>query len=46
MPIGGWIIYFFVKCALSLMIGMFVTPFKIYQVEAKQLEDYTMNQAG
>lgn len=46
MPVIGWIIYFGIKLAVSLMIGMFVTPFKIYQIvkglkETKQLEEYT-----
>ena len=46
MPLMGWLIYFFIKFALSIMIGMFVTPFKIYQIikglkDAKQLELYT-----
>lgn len=46
MPIIGWLFYFLIKCALSLMIGMFVTPFKVYQVinglkKAKELEEYT-----
>lgn len=46
----GWVIYFFVKCMLSAMIGMFVTPYRIYKVvkglkEAKALEEYTKNAA-
>lgn len=46
MPVVGWIIYFGIKLVVSLMIGMFVTPFKIYQIvkglkETKQLEEYT-----
>lgn len=46
MPLVGWGIYFLVKLVLSLMIGMFITPFKIVQVvnglkEAKKLEEYT-----
>jgi hypothetical protein len=46
MPLIGWLIYFAIKFGISLMIGMFVTPFKIYQIitglrKAKDLEDYT-----
>lgn len=46
LPIIGWIFYFFIKLFISLMIGMFVTPFKIYQIvkelkEANNLEEYT-----
>ena len=29
MPIVGWLIYFFVKGVLSVLIGMFVAPFVI-----------------
>ncbi|MEH6988698.1 hypothetical protein [Cytobacillus firmus] len=50
MPLVGWLIYFGIKFALSLMIGMFVTPFKIYQIikelkQTKELEEYTRKQA-
>ncbi|MGG7619550.1 hypothetical protein [Bacillus coreaensis] len=46
MPLIGWVIYFGIKLVLSLLIGMFVTPFKIYQIvkgmkEVKELEEYT-----
>lgn len=41
----GWIIYFFIKLMLSMFIGMFVTPYKIYKIikglsNAKALENY------
>lgn len=44
----GWIIYFIVKLIISIIIGMFVTPFKIYGIvkglsDAKALEEYTNN---
>lgn len=44
----GWIIYFLYKIMISTMIGMFVTPFKIYKTikelsNAKLLENYTNN---
>ncbi len=29
MPIGGWILYFVIKGALSFVIGVFVAPFVI-----------------
>ena len=29
MPIGGWLIYLGVKLVLSIMIGIFVAPYKI-----------------
>ena len=29
MPVGHWVIYFLVKGILSLLVGMFVTPFVI-----------------
>jgi hypothetical protein len=46
LPLNGWIFYFVIKFALSLTIGMFVTPFKIYQIinglnETAKLEQYT-----
>lgn len=46
MPIIGWVIYFVTKFVVSLMVGMFVTPFKIYGIinglkRAKKYEDYT-----
>jgi hypothetical protein len=42
----GWLMYFFIKFALSVLIGMFVTPYKIYKIikglsNARALEDYT-----
>ena len=45
MPIVGWVIYLAVKLMLSMVIGIFITPFKIYQVlkkiyELKNLSDY------
>lgn len=51
MPLIGWVIYFGMKLGLSLMIGMFVTPYKIYQVvnglkRAKELEEYTVKDAS
>lgn len=46
MPLVGWIVYFLFKAMLSMFIGMFVTPYKIYQSitglqRSKQLEEYT-----
>jgi hypothetical protein len=46
MPLVGWGIYFIIKLMLSMMIGMFVTPFKIYQIinglkHTKEMETYT-----
>jgi len=38
MPVIGRAIYIFVKLMLSLLIGIFVTPFKIYQI-VKALKD-------
>lgn len=32
MPLGGWLIYFVIKLVLSLLIGLIVMPFKIYQI--------------
>lgn len=29
MPIGGWLIYVLIKLILSIMIGIFVAPYKI-----------------
>lgn len=42
----GWVIYFVIKLIISMIIGMFVTPFKIYGIikglsDAKGIEDYT-----
>lgn len=46
LSIPGWLVYFMIKLFLSSIIGMFVTPFKIYQVvkglkDVKDLEEYT-----
>ncbi len=45
MPIVGWLIYFGVKFSLAMVIGMFVTPFKLFQivkgmVDAKNMSNY------
>lgn len=45
LPWIGWLIYFIVKLTISMIIGMFVTPFKIYKIikglsESKDLENY------
>lgn len=42
----GWVIYFISKLVLSMLVGMFVTPFKIYGIvkgllDAKKLQEYT-----
>lgn len=42
----GWLMYFLIKLILSMLIGMFVTPYKIYKTikglsNAKALENYT-----
>lgn len=39
MPVGGWIAYYFVKAALSLFIGVFVTPVVIGRWIAKKLAE-------
>lgn len=49
LPLVGWLIYFFSKLVLSMMIGIFITPFKIYGIikglnVAKELENYTLSQ--
>jgi hypothetical protein len=46
LPIFGWVIYFFMKLLISVIIGAFVTPYKIYKIikgmsDAKKLEEYT-----
>lgn len=46
LPIGGWILYFTFKLVLASLIGIFVMPYKIYQIvtglkKAKLLENYT-----
>ena len=43
---GGWIFYFLLKFMIAILIGMFVTPYKIYKIfkeltDAKALVDYT-----
>lgn len=43
MPFIGWIIYFVIKFTISIMIGMFVTPFKIYGI-VKGLKQATANE--
>lgn len=32
MPLIGWLIYFFIKFMLSVLIGIFIMPIKIYQI--------------
>lgn len=32
MPILGWIFYFIIKFTLAWIIGIFIMPFKIYQI--------------
>ena len=32
MPLIGWIIYFYIKLALSMMIGGLVLPYYIYKL--------------
>ena len=29
LPVAGWLIFFFVKALLSVVVGAIVTPFKI-----------------
>lgn len=46
MSFVGWIIYFVIKILISMLIGMFVTPYKIYKIvtglkNAKELQNYT-----
>jgi hypothetical protein len=47
----GWFVYFIFKLLLSMLIGMFVTPYKIYKIakglyRANALENYTKNNAA
>ena len=47
MPIIGWVIYFIIKFALSMCIGIFVLPYQIFKIikgikDSKNLEDYTL----
>ena len=39
MPIGGWLIYLFVKGCLSLVIGMFVAPFVLSKTISEAVQD-------
>lgn len=44
----GWIIYFIIKLTIAMIIGMFVTPFKIYGIvkglsDSRHIENYTNN---
>jgi hypothetical protein len=32
MPVIGWVIYFSIKFGASLVIGIFIMPFKLYQI--------------
>lgn len=46
MSVIGWIIYFFTKLFLAMLIGMFVTPYQIYKIitglkTANELINYT-----
>lgn len=46
MPIIGWVIYFSIKLALSMLIGIFVAPFQIYKLyngfkQTQRLEQYS-----
>jgi len=38
LPLVGWVIYFAIKFVISLFIGPFITPYKIYQ-SIKGLKD-------
>lgn len=45
MPVVGWLVYFGIKFTLALFIGIFIMPFKIYQIvkglkELNTLESY------
>lgn len=40
MSFTGWIIYFFIKGALAVMIGVFVAPFAIGKKVANAVSDY------
>jgi hypothetical protein len=47
MPIIGWVIYFIIKFALSMCIGIFVLPYQVFKIikgikDSKNLEDYTL----
>lgn len=51
LPIIGWLIYFLVKFALALCIGIFITPYKIYKIisgylAARRLENHIKNNAA
>lgn len=39
MPLLGWVIYFIVKFFLSMVIGIFVAPFKISAMIAGSVND-------
>lgn len=46
LPWIGWLIYVFIKLSISILIGMFVTPYKIYKtvkelIQAKKDEMFT-----
>lgn len=48
LPLIGWIFYFIIKLTLAIFVGLFVTPFKIYQIvkgfiKAKELDAFVKN---
>jgi len=40
LPLGGWLIYIVMKFALSVLIGLFVAPFRIGAALADRICDY------
>ncbi len=43
MPIGGWILYYVIRGALSFMVGFFVAPFQIGAMVSRAVKE-SMNQ--
>lgn len=43
MPIFGWLIYFFIKGILSILIGVFVAPFVISKMITKAIQRNVAN---
>lgn len=39
MPLGGWILYFVIKGALALLIGVFVAPFSLAKIIAEKVQE-------
>ncbi len=39
MPVGGWIVYLLIKAFLSILVGIFVTPFVIAKAIATAVQE-------